>query len=70
MASDSFKRLHQPGEQVPTTGIYRVLHQAHRPSHEVILVVADIFPACQHCGDRVRFELLRPTDQFSEHAEQ
>jgi hypothetical protein len=30
---------------------------------------ADVFPACQHCGEQVRFELLRPMDEFTKPAE-
>ena len=63
MAFDSSKRLHRPGEQVPTTGIYRVLHQAHREAHEVVLRMLDTFPSCQHCGADVRFELVQGVDE-------
>lgn len=63
MAFDSSKRSHQPGERVPTTGIYRVLHYRHRESHEVILRLSDRFPFCQQCGSRVRFELLHAADE-------
>jgi hypothetical protein len=65
MASDSSKKLHQPGEQVLMAGIYRVVHDSHRASHEVVLKRGDQFPACQHCDRNVRFELLLSVDEKS-----
>jgi len=64
MASDSSnKRLHRPGERVPTTGIYKVLHHEHRAAHDVVLRLSDHFPFCQHCGARVRFELVYAAEE-------
>jgi hypothetical protein len=63
MGSDSSKKLHQPGEQVRTAGIYRVVHAGHRNSHEVVLKRGDEFPACQQCAGDVRFELLLPAEE-------
>lgn len=63
MAFDSCKKLYHPGEQVPATGIYKVLHQAHRESHEAVLTRSDLFPTCQHCGSEVRFELIHHVDE-------
>lgn len=63
MAFDSCRKLHQPGEQVPTTGIYRVLHQAHRKAHDVMLRKLDTFPPCQHCKAEVRFELVHSVEE-------
>jgi hypothetical protein len=62
MAFDSSKTLSKPGELVPKAGIYKVLHQGHRAPHEVSLKVNDTFPACNHCGAKVRFELVVPTE--------
>jgi hypothetical protein len=63
MAFDSSKRLHQPGERVPTTGIYKVLHQGHREAHDVVLRTSDRFPSCQQCGSNVRFELVHAAEE-------
>ena len=53
-------RLFLPGEPVPETGIYEVIHdQAHRTSHEVVMHGQDLFPACDQCDQRVRFRLIR-----------
>ena len=48
-----------PGERVPQSGIYRVLHNSHRLMHESALRAEEIFPCCKHCGRHVRFELIR-----------
>ena len=56
MKSKNFK----PGNTVPTSGIYRVEHDAHRLMHEATLVENSVFPQCRHCGTAVRFQLLRP----------
>ena len=53
-------RNFKPGDTVPTSGIYRVEHNAHRLMHEATLVEDSVFPQCRHCGTAVRFQLLRP----------
>lgn len=63
MASDSFKKFYLPGEQVLAAGIYRVVHDGHRDSHEVVLKRGDMFPACQQCSEKVRFELVLPVGE-------
>jgi hypothetical protein len=63
MVFDSSKKSHQPGEPVPTTGIYKVVHHGHRESHEVVLRLSDRFPFCQQCGSQVRFELVHAADE-------
>jgi hypothetical protein len=47
------------GTRVPESGIYRVIHYQHRPSHGVTLLQGSSFPPCRECGDHVWFELLR-----------
>ena len=55
--SGSFFRA---GESVRETGIYEVIHDGeHRNAHEVVMLRADTFPACDSCEDRVRFRLIR-----------
>ena len=53
--SNSYK----PGDLVPESGIYKVEHDAHRLMHTATLLRETVFPLCQRCGRRVRFELLR-----------
>lgn len=52
-------RNFKPGDTVPTSGIYRVEHDAHRLMHEATLVEYSVFPQCRHCGTAVRFQLVR-----------
>lgn len=52
--------LFSAGETVRETGIYEVIHDRdHRTAHEVVLLAADSFPACDSCGLLVRFRLVR-----------
>ena len=47
---------YKPGEVVPESGVYRVLHSQHRSAHESTLREGETFPACRNCGGDVRFE--------------
>lgn len=47
---------YRPGEVVPESGVYRVLHSRHRATHESTLKEGETFPSCRKCGDDVRFE--------------
>ncbi|HYE25914.1 MAG TPA: hypothetical protein VEG32_12025 [Clostridia bacterium] len=50
----------RPGDTVRESGIYEVLHNgSHRAAHEVVMIAADLFPACDTCFDQVRFRLIR-----------
>lgn len=50
----------QSGEIVQQSGIYEAIHEgAHRQTHEVVLIEADLFPPCDTCAERVRFRLVR-----------
>lgn len=50
----------KPGELVPHSGIYRVIHDPnHTQEHEVTCVYGKKFPPCNHCGHNVRFVLVR-----------
>jgi predicted transcriptional regulator len=52
---DEFK----PGQDVPNSGIYKVLHDAkHAEEHEVTCVYGKKFLPCNHCGEDVRFVLV------------
>jgi hypothetical protein len=51
----------QPGDKVPRSGVYRVMHaRNHAPRHEVTVVYGRDFPLCNACGRQARFVLLRP----------
>jgi hypothetical protein len=55
MAEESFKT----GAVIVHSGIYRVVHAAHRVPHEVTLLKGETFPKCQKCHEAVTFTLLR-----------
>ena len=48
----------QPGDICTQSGVYQVIHRAHRLPHKVVIAKGDTFPRCQRCGDDVRFWLL------------
>src|ERR1041385_8392795 len=52
--------LYKTDAMIPESGIYRVIHAAHRLPHEVTLLKGEKFPKCQKCSDAVTFQLLRP----------
>jgi len=48
----------KPGQEVPHSGIYRVVHDTvHHDEHEVTCVYGEHFPPCNHCGEHPRFIL-------------
>jgi hypothetical protein len=64
-AGDEFK----PGEEVPHSGIYRVVHDPnHDAEHEVTCVYGKRFPPCRYCGHHVRFVLVRKAQHIDSHA--
>ena len=51
---------HRPGDPVPESGIYEVVHgRDHRQAHEVVMLKDTGFPMCDSCADQVRFRLIR-----------
>jgi hypothetical protein len=51
---------YEPGEKVPHSGIYKVVHdKQHTANHEVTCVYGKTFPPCNHCGKHPRFTLIR-----------
>jgi len=51
----SDRQAYKPGQTVPATGIYAVVHDLHRPEHEVVAIRGEEFPPCRICRDEVRF---------------
>ena len=61
---DQFK----PGQDVPTSGIYKVVHDRyHAQEHEVTCVRGKEFPPCNHCSHGVRFVLVRAAHHIDTH---
>jgi hypothetical protein len=53
-----------PGERVPTSGIYDVIHDKldgddHVQQHQVTAIASTVFPRCKGCREWVRFRLYR-----------
>jgi hypothetical protein len=70
---DEFK----PGDKVPTSGIYNVIHDrldgdAHAHPHHVVAIAGKLFPPCRVCREWVRFhsheaaEYVEAHDLFSD----
>src|SRR5215472_18520529 len=53
-----------PGERALSSGVYRVIHDLHRPTHSVTILKGDEFPPCKKCGDRVRYQLWLESEYF------
>lgn len=52
--------MFRSGATVKQSGIYEVIHDgAHRAAHDVVMLAGDLFPPCETCEARVRFQLVR-----------
>lgn len=51
-------KVFKPGDPVPDSGIYRVIH-THQLMHQATLLEGTIFPMCRKCEKAVRFSLER-----------
>ncbi len=52
--------LFLPGDAVPESGIYEVMHDAdHRQAHDAVMILGNRFPSCEICSERVRFRIIR-----------
>jgi hypothetical protein len=66
--SEIMKHVYKPGEEVPTSGIYQVVHDTiHHEEHEVTAVAGEPFPPCNHCGDHPRFRLVHAAHHIGRH---
>lgn len=59
--------MQRTGEMVRQTGLYRVTHQGHRPTHNGILWQGETFPRCRCCGSAARFQFVRPAPESEEY---
>lgn len=60
------EKLFQPGDIVPESGVYSVVHDQHRERHPATIFKGDRFPPCTRCGNAVRFVLLRQAAVISD----
>ncbi len=64
-------KLFQPGDKVPISGIYEVIHDSldgelHAHPHPVIAKEGEVFPKCKICHDSVRFRLAQAIEHLYE----
>jgi hypothetical protein len=59
--------IYKPGDEVPASGIYRVMHDRHHSEHEVTAVKGRHFPPCNHCGHHPRFVLAHAAHHVEYH---
>ena len=60
------EQVFQPGDAVPESGVYMVVHDQHRHRHSATIFKGGRFPQCARCGKAVRFVLARPAVLISE----
>jgi hypothetical protein len=59
--------IFKPGDDVPASGIYRVIHDPkHDQEHEVTCVFGKKFPPCGKCA-HPRFVLVRAAHHIATH---
>jgi hypothetical protein len=60
--------IYKPGQEVPKSGIYKVIHDSnHTQEHEITAVIGETFPPCNGCGHHPRFSLVRAAHHLSTH---
>jgi hypothetical protein len=62
----------KPGERVPTSGIYDVVHDKldgdhHALPHQVTAIAGKMFPPCRGCHGSVRFRLHLAAEHVEDH---
>jgi hypothetical protein len=60
------EQTYNPGDAVPESGVYTVIHDQHRSSHVATIFKGELFPVCAQCGPLVRFALVRPATPINE----
>lgn len=60
---------YQPGQVVPCSGVYRIVHAGHREDHDGILLQGQLFPPCLMCGDQVQFQLIQASNTIEKQAD-
>ena len=57
----------KPGDAVPESGLYQVLHSRCTSNvREATFVIGQQLPPCRICGSRVRFQLKQAIPHISE----
>jgi len=64
---DTPAQLPHPGNKVPESGIYTVVHdREHYQAHDVTCIKGRKFPPCRECGDGVQFKLREAAQHIRE----
>ena len=56
---------YKPGQMVPISGVYAVVHVLHRRDHEVVAIRGEEFPQCRICRDKVMFYATHPVTHMT-----
>ena len=59
-------RTLKPGDNVLTSGVFRVIHRQHREPHDVIAIRGEELPPCRSCAGNVRYELIQTLSHVTE----
>lgn len=62
---DSMGRM-EAGKVCRRSGVHKIVHHRHRPTHQAIVQEGEVFPACRSCGMQVSFEFLLPLELAEE----
>ena len=61
--------IYGPGETVPHSGIYAVLHAKPHTRYESLFIDVGKFPRCCVCGEQVTFRLIQPIRNIVQEAD-
>ena len=64
MSKHAARQIFKTGENVPESGIYRVMHAEHRLPREVTLLKGAEFPRCSKCKEAVTFNVVALTPKL------
>ena len=69
---DNNNDVFKPGEKVPASGIYDVIHDKldgddHAHAHQVTAKSGTVFPPCRGCQGSVRFRLHHAAEHLDTH---
>jgi hypothetical protein len=60
------RNAYRPGQKVPISGVYTVVHVAHRSDHQVIAIRGEELPFCRACGANVSFYPAQPVTYMTQ----
>ena len=66
LGASKAEQVYKPGDEVPESGVYNVIHDRHRPTHAATVLKGERFPVCARCGPLVQFVLDRPATPIAD----